>query len=148
MTEDFGQQWSYGTRLNNCSDNKSHKENCDGNCGQYQAAKGQVDLHNEIVKWEAAGVPIWGKPAVISQQIPIPGFDVEILVTDKVLDSLIHFLSEKGIIDHDEFMEFHRHRFTNFLKQAREQWQVEKAKASIIVPHIGLGKLPDDGKLH
>ncbi|SRR6266576_2789148 len=146
MAEDLI-QWSYGTKLNDCSDNKDHLESCDGNCGQHPATKGQVELHNEIAIWEAKGVPIFGKPAILQDRIP-GGFAVESLITDKNMESLIEFLIAKNVIDEEEFKDFHRQRFAKFLKDARERSELAQAKADIYVPHIGLGKIPGDGKLH
>lgn len=142
------QQWSYDTKLKSCSNLKEHDEDCDGNCEEVKATKGQVDLHNEIAIWAVKGVPIVGKPAVIAAQIPIPGFPVEILSTDKRLESLLEFLYEKNIIDKDEFMEFHRVRFMEFLKSAREHGEREEARAKIIRPDFRMPKLPTNGPLH
>jgi hypothetical protein len=148
MTQEHLVQWSYGTKLENCSNDKGHKEDCDGNCGQHTATKGQVDLHNEIAIWSNNNMPIVGKPAVIASQIPIPGFPVEILSTDKRQESLLQYLVDKGVIDEEEFLEFHRVRFTEFLREAREKSEKKQAKASIVIPHVGLGKDFGNGELH
>ncbi|SRR6266576_2310915 len=148
MRDEITQQWSYGTKLNSCSKDKWHEEGCNGICEQLTATKGQVDLHNEVAIWAAKGIPIVGKPAVIADQIRVPGFHVEILSTDKRLESLLGFLVEKNLLDEEEYLEYHRAHFAEFLKTAREQSEKEQAKASIVIPHIGLGKIPGDGKLH
>jgi len=138
-------QWSYGTNLNNCSNDKFHVDGCDSNCGQHKATKGQVDLHNEVGIWSAKNMPIIGLPDVIAAQIPVNGFPVNILQNDRRLESLLEFLVEKEIIDEQEYLEFHRLKFAAYLKNAREEVEREQAKASIVIPHIGLAKPPGNG---
>lgn len=144
MTEkEYLKEWSYGTRLNDCSNDKWHTEECDGSCGTHPATKGQVDLHNEVAKW--GDKPIIGLPAVIADQIPVSGFPVEIFSVERKLTSLMGFLVEKGIIDEQEYLEYHKIKLAAFLKEAREQTEREQAKAQIIMPHIGLVKPPGNG---
>lgn len=129
-------QWNYEKRLNNCSNDVEHLEDCDGNCGQHKATKGQVDLHNEVAIWSAANRPIVGLPAVIANNIPVSGFPVEILNVEKKLIFLIRFLAEKGIIDEKEYVEYYKIEMAKFLKEAREETEREEAKASIVMPNI------------
>ena len=144
MTDDLT-QWSYGTKLNNCSDDKQHNEDCDGNCGQHPATKGQVDLHNETSIWASKQMPIVSAPTVLAGHLPVRvPFYVEALSIDKRLESMIEFFVEKNLIDEAEFIEFHRLRFAEFLKETRNEIEKAQAKASIVIPHIGLGKLPGD----
>lgn len=148
LTDESLTQWSYGTKLFNCSNEKEHEESCDGNCGQHPATKGQVDLHNEVAIWTSNNKPVVGLPAVIASQIPVSGFPVEILSTDRRLTALLELLVEKEIFTEEEFLETYRLSFAAFLKEAREQVERHEAKASIIIPQIGLAKPPPEGNGH
>lgn len=139
-------QWNYEKRLNNCSNDVFHEEDCDENCGQHKATKGQVDLHNEVAIWSAAGKPIVGLPAVIAGQIPISGFPVEILNVEKKLIFLIKFLVEKNIIDEQEYLEYYRIEMAKFLKEARQETEKAEARANIVMPNIAdIRKLKGNG---
>ncbi len=145
LTDDMLVQWSYDTKLNSCSNDKRHMENCDGDCEQIKATKGQVDLHNEVAIWSSKNMNIVGLPDVISDQIPVNGFPVNILATERKLESLLEFLVAKGIIDEQEYLEYHKIHFAAYLKETREEIEQAKARASIVVPHIGLAKPPGNG---
>ena len=145
LTDEMLVQWSYGTKLNKCSVDKVHTDDCDGNCEKVTATKGQVDLHNEVAIWSTQGNPIIGLPDAIAANIPINGFPINILAVERRLETLLTFLVKKQIIDEQEYLEYHRVEFAAWLKNAREMLEKEKARASIIMPHIGLAKPPGNG---
>lgn len=130
----------YGQLANECNrhlDRNKHAEDCPGDCELVELYGSEVDLHNEVVRWNKHDWAIQGIPSSFIGLGP-PGIGINLLQLDFVQTALIKFLVEMDIINEDELNDKLRVVKTERLTKIREAQEKimarEEAAAKLVVP--------------
>jgi hypothetical protein len=125
----YGQE---GNACNHALKDDAHTDECDGTCGKEELYASEVDLHNEVVRWNRIPAKIQGIPDVLMGG-PFEGIGVDILKLQFVVQAVVQTLIEMDADLEDVIAEHQRQAMVNQLTEMREEYERAQAKDNITI---------------
>lgn len=123
----------YGQSINECNGSASetdHAPSCHGQCNRQKLTDLEVDLKNEVTRWDRMQMLIQGVPKV-HPPMPVNGIGVDILHLDLKLKAIIKLLS----IDEDKLRTAVQEELLELLTTLREVHEAAvEAEESVLPP--------------